>query len=653
MTKKDVIVRAYDLGGFGDIAGALRVTDYLARQGKSVGVLPIGDSARTKLNVLAPNYSHAIKDGVSSDLVVDVAGHYGDSRVGFSIPVPHLFIEDMDNSPDRQSKVPLYIKTGLVNKGVSDDVKSCGVPTNPLFYRPFSEEEIPARKDLDPLELMVQQLFRRNSVDRCSVFLNKIVCAALDGVSKIGFAYYRPDVNTCILVEAYIRTLKSVAKDSTGERFAVGLFLSPDKEAQVIQSVENQELNCVSHQHTVIKDPNFLTLVLLGPTPQLETSKMFLSATIPPQVTGDLSLSDALYFLIARDGQGFFYDCPNWKKPTRDELEKLIGNDVARIFRYDCQDVRKVFSDQKSMDEYRKNMRVALEAEIRKRFGAINLVDGRIQYGTPFLFQDAAGLSIDALINNKELRARVENTRERISPQKTKNNTNKPVPAQVSSVVEAKKYTGEDGKDIQPIKYNGLEIEQVTLRASCGCCKEFMTYDHSLARIKSAGRHRHLRSDEAFGLIAECLEGKLIPDLKQVQEDMITKGGEWLSLAFENKGNILIAYIDPEGLIWNGNEYIKKDFKYAEKIEIDIKGKQPTSWIELKKFKDEFTKFVYGRPFKELPKKMQDACVYLPPKDKIWPVGRGGYDYDVVAYVCNVRASRGVVVGAKNFSTGN
>ena len=51
----DVVVRAYDLGGFGDIAGAMRVASFLQRQGLATDLKASNDSALEKMHILKPD----------------------------------------------------------------------------------------------------------------------------------------------------------------------------------------------------------------------------------------------------------------------------------------------------------------------------------------------------------------------------------------------------------------------------------------------------------------------------------------------------------------------------------------------------------------------------------------------------------------------
>lgn len=202
-------------------------------------------------------------------------------------------------------------------------------------------------------------------------------------------------------------------------------------------------------------------------------------------------------------------------------------------------------------------------------------------------------------------------------------------------------------KIISGTSYQNLTIESLTPRDGNNK-KQLLTYDQSLARLKTAGFQRHLRPAEAFGLLADGLEGKLSKELQAVSQDMLSSYGEWLSLAVERKKDALVCYLDPQGLEWNGSVYVKKsDFASAEKQEFSIVGIPSQSWTDIARFYDTVVRFLYGRSFKELPQEMQTgnrrAQAYLPPDGTVWPVGRGIFinNFDVNGCYYVYRASRG------------
>lgn len=483
---KDVIVRAYDLGGYGDIAGALRVAEYFSRVGIDVGIMPVSPGAREKLRVLEPHCPYrVVGDDYSSSILVDVAGHYFDSRVKRMISAPHLFVEDMDNPDNRVAEVPLYLKTGFVQKPVDSQAAILGIQDLPLFYRPYKEDEIPARKNLDPIELIVKQLERSTGFfgsERTDYFAQ--VYSALSGASRVSFAHFNPAATRwSILTSPFFLHFHRAARNSW-EKYVLGLFLGSAKGNEFVAALENSVwfdeipkavfdkiarnklgVNYVSKDYVRIKDKNFPTIVFLGPTPQLETSKMFLSATVPPLVTGDLSLSDALYFLLAKDGPGFFYDCPGWKVPTFDALRQMIVRPVLKnvsllnppddlsvflmkvvdevidgvgdiprflevidalsVFRQFDSDafsrdiLSKVFTYDFAAQHYAASLKRSLEDEIISRFGRLpKISDGKVPHGSPFLLQDAAADIVQLLLNDVCLRNYFDGLRHEINCQR-------------------------------------------------------------------------------------------------------------------------------------------------------------------------------------------------------------------------------------------
>jgi len=248
--------------------------------------------------------------------------------------------------------------------------------------------------------------------------------------------------------------------------------------------------------------------------------------------------------------------------------------------------------------------------------------------------------------DEEEARKRKEKLEEKLRAKKGPVPTIEPAtpPAQTSTPKTKKtKNTPATG-----IAYSGIIFEPTAHYD--GTDKELLTYNQSLTRLQKAGYERHARPQEAFGLIIDGLEGKLtgkLSQLKDVQEDMLNSYGEWLSLAVERKGDVLIAYLDPEGLAWKKDHYAKTSkFNASDKKTLNIAGKNSEEWINLKEFDDEFTKYFYAREFASLPKEIQNkAQVYLPPEGTIWPVGR---DVFSDGYYVGNGASRGVR-RAKNF----
>lgn len=197
-----------------------------------------------------------------------------------------------------------------------------------------------------------------------------------------------------------------------------------------------------------------------------------------------------------------------------------------------------------------------------------------------------------------------------------------------------------------PLYKQGIEFEPLAYREENRTHKALLTYDKSLERLRAAGYERHPQPAEVFSLLADNLEGKLDAQEKAIADDMLKNYGEWLSVAVERKGNVLVAYFDPVGLQWNerANKYgVKGTLLYSHRNEYDVTGKPSEQWIDLEQFSPEFVQDMYSRPFAKLPEKMQEGNqrvqVWLSSDGEMWPVGRGGqFDFDNIF----VRASRGV-----------
>ncbi len=187
--------------------------------------------------------------------------------------------------------------------------------------------------------------------------------------------------------------------------------------------------------------------------------------------------------------------------------------------------------------------------------------------------------------------------------------------------------------------------------------KDLLTYDNSLERLRNAGYERHPRPAEAFSLQIANLEGKLTGQQRAVANDMSSSFGEWLSAAIKRKGNTLIVYFDPQGLVWDGSRYTPKNFTCSEKRNFPLAASIPSSTpIDLVRFSPELVAAMYGRPFRQLPPEIRDSGkpqLYLPPDGLIRPVGLSyfNYGFDSGNYL---RVSRGCnPVGAKKSGKAN
>ena len=198
--------------------------------------------------------------------------------------------------------------------------------------------------------------------------------------------------------------------------------------------------------------------------------------------------------------------------------------------------------------------------------------------------------------------------------------------------------------------YKGIQFEPLAYHAvdqdgKLQTEKALLTYDQSLEGLQQRGFERHPSPAEVFGLLADNLENRLTGSLKTVADDMLTSYGEWLDMAVERKGDILLAYFGVSGLRWAKDKYVKDNFRAAKQREFDIAGIPSSQYVDLAQFPDEFTHAAYRRAFAALPLEMQKgdrrAQVYLR-ETGIWPIGHGDFGrFDASAVYLN-RASRGV-----------
>ncbi len=432
--QKPVIIRAWDLGGFGDIAGAMRVASHISSGGLEVIIRATGFSAARKLAILQPDVAVADYPVIGGDYInVDVAGHYFDDRTDQDKgKTPHVFIEDMDNPEKREGIVPIYIKTGLLAKGRQVNHELGGSSQNPMFYRPFREWDLPKPGERDA-KAMVINAMKGKGADTTE--LEEL----LGRTDNIAFGHFRPGIDPTYFLESNYITALTEAAINSPENFALGVFFDKEQEEKVAKDAAFRGFHVIKSDGTKIEPkqdsghyiPKNLAIVFLGPQPQLTTTSLFLSATMPNIVTGDLSLSDALYGLVAMDGPAFFYDCPAWKEPSYHELARIIQQHdesaatafrSGSIFGYErpsrenLGQAASVFRSRTADNSYKQKMRDGINAEILKRFGEAPVPayfqNGLyVPRGAAYLFQDAVEAVLYALMENPELMERVEQGR--------------------------------------------------------------------------------------------------------------------------------------------------------------------------------------------------------------------------------------------------
>jgi hypothetical protein len=179
----------------------------------------------------------------------------------------------------------------------------------------------------------------------------------------------------------------------------------------------------------------------------------------------------------------------------------------------------------------------------------------------------------------------------------------------------------------------------------------WLFFEESLKRLRKAGYDRHPRPDEAFGLIIDHLEGKLDGDLEKIASNMLATTDNWLNMAIERKGDVLVCYVEPKNIKWFYGRYIvdeewhkyvvdedvRSNLKYSHKKEFDISGIRSGGWVDLERFSPDFVKYFYTREFDDLPEQMKTgdlkARVFLSRSNNgLYPVSRGAAINENFAY---------------------
>ena len=152
--------------------------------------------------------------------------------------------------------------------------------------------------------------------------------------------------------------------------------------------------------------------------------------------------------------------------------------------------------------------------------------------------------------------------------------------------------------------------------------KYHLPYDKSLERIRKKGGldARHPYPWEIFDVIIDRIEGKTS---KYLDAAGYFEYCEWLSMAFERKGNNIIIYLDPENLLGIETKYINvidyevngEKLKYSSEYVFNINGIKSEEWVDSRELGDKFFRFMYGHSFEDLPEKYYT-------KDKNFLTGR-------------------------------
>ncbi len=179
--------------------------------------------------------------------------------------------------------------------------------------------------------------------------------------------------------------------------------------------------------------------------------------------------------------------------------------------------------------------------------------------------------------------------------------------------------------------------------------KILYTFDESLLALRERGYERHPRPAEAFELIYNGLEGRLSPEQKAIADDMTSYNyGEWLSIAVLQKGNLLHCYLDPENLKWDEKawKYVTHEGKLKHAGEEVYSIGSLCGCVSIKDVNEinpALVEKLWSRHYAILSEEVkQNAWIWLPSENVLWPVSRGDYNKFFILPYINHWASRGV-----------
>ncbi|MBI2574359.1 hypothetical protein HYV82_00560 [Candidatus Woesearchaeota archaeon] len=434
--KPEAVVRAYCMGGWGDVAAALRIASHLQHSGLQTLIWAPSEEPRRILSLMAPDVVVVAHTDRNNGTHIDVSCPYTDDPNLTSLGPPHVFSEELDwGGKPRNRIAPVYLRTGLQTIAQADGIGD--FPQSPMFYRPYREWELPEPEKRAARDLLINSM--HTSQSRLS---------GLEGIlgrtDRIAFARFNPYASAEHVMNSRYMQAVRMAAGHYDTNFAVGILCGNELEQHIIAHPLGRSFSIVRSDGEVIGyAPRKPAIIFPGPQPQLTATSMFLSADMPNLVTGHASLSDGIYGLIAMEGQGFFYDCAHWEIITFRETIRILQNhdDAAAssfttgsttwedtVARNGAENTRNEFignvaailAAKHSSSSYAGKMRDAFAAEIQRRYGfSIGRTDkgdnGLYVQRAPFLIQDAVETIIRTLLADHTILKALEEERRAIA----------------------------------------------------------------------------------------------------------------------------------------------------------------------------------------------------------------------------------------------
>jgi len=173
-------------------------------------------------------------------------------------------------------------------------------------------------------------------------------------------------------------------------------------------------------------------------------------------------------------------------------------------------------------------------------------------------------------------------------------------------------------------------------------------FDSGLEALRFKGFQRYARPIEIMTVLIDYLEKGEKSKYASLAKNMSSCFGEWVSVAFRKRGLFLDVALDPENLTWSYSSrvYYLNLRPIGNNVKsFDIGNKKSGTLIDLGDFPDDLVEYLYGRKFKDLPKKMQEGRkkAQLLFSEDWWPVGCGDFKnyYNFDTHL-NYRVLRGV-----------
>ena len=362
----DVTIRVFELGGFGDVVAAVKMGEALSEQEHTVTYQLHDLKVKHKFDTLFPGLKSAFtyNNETHGELTIAVIGN------GYNT-CNDVFVGEFDyleSSPNRPvtimpglSDYYAYVDTPFNRRAQHSAVKEFSLLT-PMFYAPYRLDALPKPGEENIREVIIENVWSMKS-DKARDMLYKS--------ERIGVCY-------AAMPESIVKFANQLRIASNGfarKRLGVAVLSDANTEKKVKeQLLEKGGYAIIGSDAKIEGDANSKVLVaMLGTKPQTVTTSLFFSSEMPNLVTGDGSLSDAIYALTFLNGQGFFYEPNPWKSQTTEGITKLMSRqseNAERSFsqaakflqRYsygkiDRNPIASVLSSERNMDSYTKGQR--------------------------------------------------------------------------------------------------------------------------------------------------------------------------------------------------------------------------------------------------------------------------------------------------------